>query len=88
MEAQMFNAFLKQPEITGEATDSPPPASEIVVTKLTDSGSPLLFQEAEFFISDGTSNTAGAHSGGCNFVPCDGSARLTDGSVFGGFDLV
>jgi prepilin-type processing-associated H-X9-DG protein len=83
----MFNAFVRQPEITGEAK-SPPSVNEIVVSKVTDATSPLLFQEAEFFISDGTSNTAGAHSGGGNFVFCDGSVRLTDGSVFGGFDLV
>jgi prepilin-type processing-associated H-X9-DG protein len=85
----MFNTYLKVPEIEGVTpVKSPPSVSEIVVTKLTDSTSPLLFQEAEFFISDGTSNTAGAHTGGCNVVFFDGSIRLTDGSVFGGFDLV
>ena len=81
----MFDAFVKQPEITGEAK-SPPSVNEIVVSKVTDSTSPLLFQEAELFISDDTSNTAGALGG--NFVFCDGSVRMTDNSVFGGFDLV
>jgi len=90
--------FMKMDGIDGKVESSSPPVSEIVVTKSMDATSPLLFDAAEFFIpdgtsniTDGTSNTADAHSGGVNLALCDGSVRLTDtslGTVFSGFDLV
>lgn len=46
----------KEPEV------STPSVSEITVTKLVDSTSPL-FDQGEFFISDGTSNTTATDPG-------------------------
>ena len=77
-------------------TSSAPSTSEFVVTKLTDASSPLRLDPGEFFIADGTSNitdgtsnTAGAHTGGVNVLFGDGSVRTTDTPiVFSDYHLV